>query len=396
MKTSPRTTSLPTIRQSHLRHLEEHCPAMAWALSVEGREGPGGPGAVRGQALHSFFARYVEHLAAVGATRDPQALPGLLGTVLADYPSLTLRQRADVEEQAVRLVSVFRLDLAHFWGVEVPLHLAVPLDDGGEAQLRGRLDFLAVDERAGRAHILDLKSSYHLPPDTQVREDLQLAVYALLVLANFPQVDVVTGNLLFTRYGVMLPRDDTAGLTRDDARQLEAHLGPRLSAHFSGRLRSEFRPGPHCSYCPRRRPGDCPLFRSYQGLTPPAPQSERQARRLARQIIALEEARKCRLALLKAYVDERGPLQVGSGRQAEVFSYERRESEEIPATEFLRILAAYQDVLPQVDLSRVLRVDRTSTEFRQLRSHPRLKAELDRVAEPQISARTFGHRRTQG
>jgi len=42
--------------------------------------------------------------------------------------------------------------------------------------------------------IVDLKSTHYLPPDSRVEEDFQLACYALLVLENLPQVDLVEGD----------------------------------------------------------------------------------------------------------------------------------------------------------------------------------------------------------
>ena len=48
------------IRQSHLRALEEQCPAMARSLAVDHREGPSYTGAMRGTVIHTVFARYTE------------------------------------------------------------------------------------------------------------------------------------------------------------------------------------------------------------------------------------------------------------------------------------------------------------------------------------------------
>ena len=348
------------IRQSHLRHLEEHCPAMAWALSVEGREGPQTPEALRGRAVHALFSRYTQHLFETGLPSDPQGLPVLLKEVFEDYPSLGFQQRGDVTNQAEKIAAGFHFDPEHFYGTEEALAMDLELAGGRKATVTGRLDYLEIHARAGRAVIIDLKSNHYLPPDSRVKEDFQLACYALLVLENLPQVDLVEGRLLLSHYGVSLPQKGKALWSRRDAERLKAHLRTRLRAHFAGELRREYRPGDHCGYCPRRRVGDCPLVRSYYGTTPPPPRTERQARKLACQVIALEGAREARLALLKEYVKNRGPLAVGSGRHAEVFAFRESKSEEIPAAEFIRILRENYALVGEQDLSELLTVSKTS------------------------------------
>ena len=91
MTTTLTDTYVFTIRQSTLRHLEEHCPALAYALSVDGLEGPSGPAAYRGQAIHDFFSRYVQHLFESGRQTDWSATDELLAEVYASFPGPHLR-----------------------------------------------------------------------------------------------------------------------------------------------------------------------------------------------------------------------------------------------------------------------------------------------------------------
>ena len=123
-----------TIRQSHLRHLEEHCPAMAWALSVEGREGPQTPEALRGRAVHSLFSRYTQHLSETGLPSDPQGLPLLLEEVFEEYPSLGFEQCMDVTNQAEKIVAGFDFDAEHFYGTEEALVMDLELAEGRKAR----------------------------------------------------------------------------------------------------------------------------------------------------------------------------------------------------------------------------------------------------------------------
>ena len=181
----------------------------------------------------------------------------------------------------------------------------------------------------GVARIFDVKSQYSIWPDSRVKDDFQLKTYAMLVLDTFPHVDRVEGRLLLSRYGISLPQKGEAVFTRADTDEFKEHLSYRLAAHFRGDLKGEHVPGTHCSYCPLKRVGKCTLYRSYWGTTPPPPLKDAQARRLARQVIVLEQAREERIALLKEYVKEAGPLAVGATSQAEVFDYHPSESEEI-------------------------------------------------------------------
>lgn len=379
------------IRQSHLRHLEEHCPRMAYALTVEGRENPSGAGAYRGTAVHDFFGAYVTHLATTGRKTDWEGAMRLLPAVYARYPFLSFEQREDVWEQARTISEVFLMDHAHFYGSEEPLETEVALPDGRTCTITGRLDYLAVDSSEGTAAIIDVKSNHQILPDARVKEDFQGRVYALLVLDNLPHIEAVSFRLLLSRYGLYLPQKGEAIFTRDECRAYKEHLAYRLAAHFDGKLKSEHVPGTWCAYCPLKRVNECTLYRSYYGTTPPPPQKPEQARRLARQIIVLEQAREQRLELLKAYVNENGPLPIGSGEHAEVFDYHKRESEEIPASALMQILDDNFSLVGPQPLDDLLTVKKTSRAYKSLRYHKELRPFFDDVASTKAST-TFGHK----
>jgi hypothetical protein len=112
---------------------------------------------------------------------------------------------------------------------------------------------------------------------------------------------------------------------------------------------------------------------------------------MARQIIALEEAREIRLALLKDYVSEHGPVSVGSGEHAEVFAFHKRESEEIPATALMQILDENFGLVGPQPLDELLTVKKTSRVYRQLRYHKDLRTFFDDAARMTAST-TFGHK----
>jgi hypothetical protein len=379
------------IRQSYLRHLEEHCPRMAYALSVEGREGPSGAGAYRGTAVHDFFGLYVEHLARIGRQTDWEGAIRLLPEVYGRYPFLSYEQRQDVWEQAKTISECFLFQPSRYYGSEESFAAEVALPDGRAATVTGRLDYLEVDNAEGTAAIIDIKSNHQILPDTRVKEDFQGRLYALLVLENLPHLEAVSFRLLLSRYGKYLPQRGEAVFTRVDTEAFKEHLGYRLQAHFDGKLKSESVPGTWCAYCPLKRVGQCTLYRSYYGTTPPPPLKEAQARKLARQIIVLEEARDTRVALLKEYVNEHGPLPIGSGECAEVFGFHKRESEEIPATALMQILDDNFGLVGPQPLDELLTVKKTSRTYKQLRYHKELRTFFDDAASVKAST-TFGHR----
>ena len=379
------------IRQTHLRHLEEHCPAMAYALSVEGREGPSGPGAERGTAVHDVFDRYVTHLYRIGRQTDWDAMPQILAGLWAEYPRLSYEQREDIAAQAETIAQVLVFNRDRYYGSEEPFEAAIPLPDGRQAVVTGRIDYLEVDADEGRALISDVKSNHAIWPDSKVRDDFQLRTYAMLVLENLPHVEVVEGRLLLTRYGRYLPQKGEAIFTREDTDAFKAHLGHRLQAHFDGRLRREHVPGTWCQYCPVRRPGECTLWRSYNGTTPPPPATYYQARKLARQVMALEQARETRLALLKEYVNEHGPLRVADTDAAEVFAFHESESEEIAPTDLMQIIDDNFGLVGPQPLDELLSVNKRAKAFRNLRYHKELRDAFDDVATTKART-TFAHK----
>ncbi len=374
---------MTTIRQSHLRFLLDKCPAGAYALAVEGRDGPHGSGALRGTAVHEFFARYNAALAATRRETDFEAVPDIARAVLTHYPQLSVVEAADVLDQARRIGEQYVFDAAHYYGSEVPLATVI-----GPATVTGHLDVLYLDGE--QATVRDLKTNHRLPPDSEVKQDTQLRIYAALVFANFAEVQEVRGELWFTRYGRLLPQSSPAVWTREDNESFVAYLAMRLNAFLAGELRSDYVPGTHCQYCPRRRVGDCTLWRSYYGTTPPPPLSATQAQRLARRVIALEQAREQAMELLKRYCNEQGELPVGSGSKAERFAFHVIESQEWDPGEVWRLLEEERSLVgePTTHLS-VFRVDAHSRAFRELSRV--LGPRLADLARPKLRT-VFGHK----
>ena len=365
------------LRQTNLRQLEEGCPAMVYALTVEGREGPSFEGAMRGHAVHEVFAAYVHHLARAGRETDWEVIEQITDDVLAGYPEISFTERREVREQAANIGRGFIFEPAALYGVEESFHADFTINSTTYG-ITGRLDLLEVWGDEGRARITDLKSNHAIPSDAALREDYQLRTYAYLVMANLPEVDTVEGRLWFTRYGVYRPKGDLFQMTREEVPEFEAHVKLRLAAHFSGALRRRYVPGNHCVYCPRRKPGDCNVWRSYHETTPPPPLTEKQAVRLARQLKVLEDSADVRKALLKEYAREHGPVSVG-GRGS--YGWRMSESVSYPVTEFLELLEEFAPEIGEAPLDELLTVNKSSKLMKALkRDLPDFAARLEDIA----------------
>ena len=393
MSTTLEAPPVLTIRQSHLRALEEQCPAMARSLAVDHREGPSFTGAMRGTVIHTVFARYTEHLWQSGRPTDFEAAETIARQVLAEYPGCTLRyaEREDVLSQARTIADTFLFEPAHYYGSEEALQADIPLPDGQVVRITGRLDLLEVLEEGTLGRITDVKSNHQVPADSAIQQDFQLRTYALMVVESLPEVEAVEGRLWFTRYGRYVPQHEPAVWTREELLDFRDHLANRLMAFLDGDLSHEFVPGSWCQYCPRRRPGDCTHWRAYYGTVPPTPLTPHQAVRLARQVVTLEQAREDRLALLKGYVNEHGPLRLGSGCKAETFAFRASESTDYPAEEFLAVLDEFGSLVGDQPVGKLLTVNKRSREFKALTKVPEIRLRLADIAETSTRT-TFGHK----
>ena len=384
------------IRQSYLTFLLDHCPSGAWALVMQRRDGPSYVGATRGLAIHEFFSGYNEHLFAVNRQTDWEAAEKLADEVLARYPELPFAEREDARAQMANIAQGYVFEPSTFYGTEEALETTLDLEDGREVLITGRLDLLLVSNAEAEAIIRDVKGNHRLPPDSEILENNQLRTYAMLVLDNLPHVDRVKGELWFTRYGKLLPQRTEAVWDREDIETFKAYLRPVLRSFLDAKTH-EATPSTQCQYCPRRRPGGCTLWRSYYGTTPPPPLTQRQALKLARQVVTLEQARDERVSLLKEYINEHGPLRLGSSTKAETFGFHASESEEFDAGEFLEVLRDPElvSLAGEQPVGQLFSVNKRSRTFRQIRHHRDLKHLFDDIAETRVSTR-FGHRSAGG
>jgi hypothetical protein len=380
-----------TIRQSHLRALEEQCPAMAYALAVEGREGPSGRGAGRGTVVHEVFSAYTEHLFAAGRQTDWEACERIAREVADRHPELLYAERQDVLAQAANIGRGFLFEPALYYGSEEAVTTDIRTPDGRHITLTGRLDLLEVCIDEGWARITDAKSNHVIPADGAVRDDFQLRTYAMLAFDSLPPaVSVIHGRLWLTRYNLLVPQKGEVAWTREDANEFKAYLAPKLQAFFDGELRSEFVPGTWCQYCPRRRPSDCTHWR-LSGAAPTIT-NEEKARRVAARIVAEEQRLDALKASLKAWVASEGPVRIGSTTKAETFDNFVEMQTAYGAEAVLASLEEMASLVGPQPLNEILSVSKASKAFKALMRIPEFREAMEESATSKQVTR-FKHKR---
>jgi hypothetical protein len=363
---------------------------MAYALAVQHKEGPSGAGAVRGTVIHEIFAAYVTHLWHTRRQTDWEECANIAARVLEQHPELNYEQVRDVLSQADNIARGYLFEPGTYYGSEELLATTISINGGRSVRITGRLDLLEVDQDEGWARITDAKSNHMVPADSAVQDDFQLRTYALLVMDNLSYVERVYGQLWLTRYNIFCPQRREAVWTRDDIEQFREHLTVRLGAFVDGKLAREFVPGTWCQYCPRRRPSDCTLWRHSPALQGPIT-TPVQAERVAARIIAQEQRLDGLKAALKAYVNDNGPVRVGSTAKAETFGFHARETEDVPASALLEIAEVARDLVGDVDINELLSPNRTSKAYKMLRRHPELAPLFEAVVRKRLST-VFGHK----
>lgn len=383
-----------TIRQTHLRALEDQCPGMAYALAVEGREGPTSRAATRGTAIHDVFSRYVQHLYERGRQTDWEEAEAIARRTLADYPTLSFAESKDVLEQAANIAQGFVFEPANFYGTEDSFSTVLDVGGGDRVEITGRLDLLEVCIPEGWARITDAKSNHVIPGDSAVREDFQLRCYAMLALDNLPPaVTVAKGNLWLTRYNTRVPQKGEAAWTREEIEEFREHLKVTLRAFLDGRLSREFVPGTWCQYCPRRRPGDCTHWR-LSGAAPTIT-NEEKARRVAARIVAEEQRLDALKASLKAWVASEGPVRIGSTTKAETFDNFLEVQTAYGAEAVLASLEEMASLVGPQPLNEILSVSKTSKAFKALMRIPEFREVMEEsVTSKQVTR--FKHKRLEG
>jgi hypothetical protein len=273
---------------------------------------------VAGSEFHDYRSKYVDHLVETGAPSDPEwALSWLEAT------GVSQEGRNLIE----RDIPWFQTDPESVFGTEMFLVVdesfnpirGIPFPGFGkppahpDAYAHGTVDLLLMPT-AEQADIDDYKSGWAEPED-----DYEAQHYSALVFAHFPSVQVVTFGWRYPRRG---RSSDRLRYTRYEHFEwlksrviTEASRVESLCDSLAGGAQPAANPfSDMCPYCTV----ECPVRRMAIDRTFPAPplQSDDDARSAARYVAATRSQLGRVESMLRAYVGQRGPVQVSKEKVA--------------------------------------------------------------------------------
>jgi hypothetical protein len=335
--------AFPTLRQSLLASFDDCRLKTRW--EIEGVRFDS-PAQARGQLFHRYAAEVMRTLWRTGETSMPteEALVILYEIVAQrDVPDrdvvwLPAKERRILRKCAIALVHDYgtdrprEFDMSRLIAIEgtgmdggdpLKIPLEYPAPDGGmvERIATGRPDAVLAVPPDG-LEILDWKTDRQPPPkgeeNDEHRDDaehvsyggyFQQRTYGVGALRRWPHVQWVR----LREFYVLAGEARWATIHREHMEHIERELAAEvelLDRALMGGHRSEIwkpSPGHHCRYCPRS--GQCPIPREERGEGAVG-SSAAVAARYGAQAVVAQRVYKDRIAALKPYVQEFGPVDV--------------------------------------------------------------------------------------
>jgi hypothetical protein len=335
--------ALPTIRQSLLASFDSCRLKTRW--QIEGVEFDS-PAQARGQLFHRTAAEILRTLWRTGNTSMPtEEAMAVLYEVIAqrDVPDrdvvwLPAKERRILRKCVIALVHDWATDRPREFemsrliaiegtsmegGEPLKIPLEYPAPDGGmvERIATGRPDAVLAVPPDG-LEILDWKTDRQPPPkgeeNDEHRDDaehvsyggyFQQRTYGVGALRRWPHVKWVR----LREFYVLAGEARWATIHREHMEHIERELAAEvelLDRALMGGHKSEIwspSPGHHCRYCPRS--GQCPIPREERGEGAVG-SSAAVAARYGAQAVVAQRVYKDRVAALKPYVQEFGPVEV--------------------------------------------------------------------------------------
>jgi hypothetical protein len=316
---------LDAYRQSLIAAFDS-CPRRAlYALLNQQRSSPL---AARGTLFHRFHHKAINEMIAQKEPRMSveQGLEILSEVILQrDIPPeeivpLSMRDLRWLRVLVVKWCETMELSVDRMLPPEQRLFMDLTLPTGEVLRVTGQLDTLIAGPGEDQATSLDAKSGWARPsrsrsqgdePDQEGESGLtalgwvQSLVYAMLVFANFPSINVFT----FREWHVLWAESREVTIQRWEAERMQDVLAAQVSLLHEAVLagpdspRWVASPGAHCALCSGRR--HCPIRRQV-GI----PADEEEARQMAGEWVLAAEIRKERAVMLKGFVDAHGPIEV--------------------------------------------------------------------------------------
>ncbi len=251
---------------------------------------------------HAFAEQYLAHLGATRKTRDMTQAKKIANWVFSDRPSDSLDE--DDRREAISLAMIFARTIE--WAPVGDVYLEVPLAVDRNLKLTGlddprrllgaRLDVLVID--GDEARIIDWKFGW----GRETESFFQLLIYAFMVSLFAPQVKRFLMTCHHVRYNQ--PDQARAKVPLDRVRRRLVEVIGRVEADESFEARPSTSACSMCpvAYCCEARPSELTEITS-----------DDDARRIAMDIVLLENQRAAKLAALRPYCEATGNVRVPGG-----------------------------------------------------------------------------------
>ena len=261
---------------------------------------------IRGQVFHSIVAEANQ----LCITKDEQTIMGNAVKIAPDHAHrLNDSDYADVLQLCEKWDSYHMIPNISDAKAEVKLAVDEawqPCDYDNEkvAYLRGRLDLISIERET--AHVIDYKTNWQAQSEAHVLQSYQLGIYAVLLMAHYPEVQVVNANMDFVRVPIRRERI----ITRDDLDGIKARIMADVK-YLSGLKKYPAITNSWCSGC--QFIGKCPAFVNID-VADTLVTSLKQAEKMAAETLGLEGLVKARKDALKAWINVHGDVKAGSDR----------------------------------------------------------------------------------
>jgi len=365
------------LRRYEIEWLERQCPAAAKVI-VGGAKSPSGVPAQRGIAIHDCARRYLTHLARNGRPTDWEHAEAIKAEVSARFPELAFVDVQEVQRQFQGIVDGLVFNPSKYVMHETLCSLPLTLHNGTVVEVVGTPDLVEIERDEGLLVITDYKSQWRIPSQAEVDNNFQAQLYGLLCLHELDyEIVAVKLRLHLTRWGVV----KEAVWSVEELEELQEHLRTKLTGFYAGKYDRVFRPGSWCTYCPRRRPGDCPRWKLPDPGEPVPITTDAQARKVLAEVIGLKGRLELRQKQLKAWSDEHGPVRVGDQQAA----YKPRTSRSYVPSQVIELLAEHVDEIGPIHYDDICKIDTWGPRFKQL--WRKLQPELEACATVSTSTR---------
>ena len=153
----------------------------------------------RGRLVHEALGKYATHCITTGKTSDPDAMAECYRQALMEHkPQQSVLDGSPSPEEIIQQFTAShefpKLEKGEEWGVERSLWTILKSPAGVRIALEAKVDLFRVV--GDRAWVNDYKTGFRImDSDDFKHKEIQLPLYFLVIMANYPKVQHGTGTL---------------------------------------------------------------------------------------------------------------------------------------------------------------------------------------------------------